>query len=173
MTTIVVGAVTITKPFTLTQRPFLRDIIFYLFAAYWTFYLLWTGYVNIYHAVGFVVFYAFYVVVVIVGRIVFQKWKKYRRNKRLGTGDIPSKPLFISYLKVKIICRYIFLRFWFISHFVSTQFCNFYVEMVQGGQILKFYMYNVNVSGCKFLHFGTNPQKYQTLVPHKKSHLKV
>ena len=91
MTTIVVGAVTITKPFTLTQRPFLRDIIFYMFAAYWTFYLLWTGYVNIYHAVGFVAFYAFYVAVVIVGRIVFQKWKKVRRNRRLGTGDIPSK----------------------------------------------------------------------------------
>ena len=96
VTTIVVGVVTITKPFTLTQRPFLRDIIFYLFAVYWTFYLLWTVYVNIFHAVGFVVFYAFYVAVVIVGRIVFQKWKKYRRNKRLGTGDIPSKSLFID-----------------------------------------------------------------------------
>ena len=51
---------------------------------------------NIFHAVGFVVFYAFYVAVVIVGRIVYQKWKKYRRNKRLGTGDIPSKSLFID-----------------------------------------------------------------------------
>ena len=91
VTTIVVGAVTITKPFSLTQRPFLRDIIFYMFAAFWTFYLLWTGSVNIYHAVGFVAFYAFYVAVVIIGRIVFQKWKKRRRNKRLGTGDIPSE----------------------------------------------------------------------------------
>ena len=96
VTTIVVGAVTITKPFMLTQRPFLRDVIFYMFAAFWTFYLLWTGYVNIYHAVGFVAFYAFYVAVVIIGRIVFQKWKKMRRNKRLGTGDIPSKQLYVS-----------------------------------------------------------------------------
>ena len=100
VTTIVVGVVTITKPFTLTQRPFLRDIIFYMFAAYWTFYLLWSGYVNIYHAVGFVAFYVFYVVVVIVGRIVFQRWKKYRQNKRLGTGDIPSKFLLIISLQV-------------------------------------------------------------------------
>ena len=107
VTTIVVGAVTITKPFSLTQRPFLRDIIFYLFAVYWTFYLLWTGYVSIYHAVGFVVFYAFYVAVVIIGRIVFQKWKKYRRNKRPGTGDIPSKSLFINLIDVCLICSLI------------------------------------------------------------------
>ena len=60
---------------------------------------------NIFHAVGFVVFYAFYVAVVIVGRVVFQKWKKYRRNKRLGTGDIPSKSLFI-----KLIAVYVYLK---------------------------------------------------------------
>ena len=29
------------------------------------------------------------------------------------------------------------------------------------------------VSGYKILHFGVNPQKYQTLVPTKNSHLKV
>ena len=102
VTTIVVGAVTITNPFTLTQRPFLRDIIFYMFAAYWTFYLLWTGSVSIYHAVGFVVFYMFYVVVVILGRIIFQKWKKMRQSKRLGTGDIPSKSLSFNVLIGKL-----------------------------------------------------------------------
>ena len=37
---------------------------------------------------GFILMYFAYVIVVILGRIIYQKWKK----KVLGTGDIPSKP---------------------------------------------------------------------------------
>lgn len=90
VTTIVVGAVTVTKPFTLTQRPFLRDIIFYIFAVYWTFYRLWSNSMTIYDAVGFVALYVFYVIVVILGRVIFQRWKKWRKRNLLGTGDMPS-----------------------------------------------------------------------------------
>ncbi|XP_064391554.1 mitochondrial sodium/calcium exchanger protein-like [Halichondria panicea] len=92
VTTVVVGAVTITKPFSLTQRPFLRDIIFYMSAVFWTFYLLWTNYVSIFHAVGFISMYIVYVVVVIVGRFSYQRYKKWRNIKRAGTGDIPTAP---------------------------------------------------------------------------------
>ena len=52
VTTIVVGGVAFLSPFTLTKRPFLRDIIFYTFAVYWTFYLLWTNTVTIFMAAG-------------------------------------------------------------------------------------------------------------------------
>jgi hypothetical protein len=48
--------------------------------------------------------------------------------------------------------------------------------MVQGRYILMFYSTIVsiaNVSGYKILRFWANPQKYQTLVPAKNSHLKV
>ena len=45
----------------------------------------------------------------------------------------------IKYLKVTIIYKCIFLRFWFKTHFASTKFCDLYVEMVQGRQILMFY----------------------------------
>ena len=80
------------------------------------------------------------------------------------------------YLKVTIIYRYIFLWFWLKTHFVSTKFCNLYAEMVQGRQTLMFYTAIVliaNVCGYKILRFLANPQKYQTLVPVKISHLKV
>lgn len=90
VTTIVVGAVTVTKPFVLTQRPFLRDIIFYIFAVFWTFYLLWGNSMTIFNAAGFVALYVFYVCVVIVGRVIFQRWKKWRKRTKLGTGDMPS-----------------------------------------------------------------------------------
>ena len=52
VTTIVTGAVSIYKPFTLTKRPFMRDIIFYIFAVYLTFYVLWTNTVKLYQAIG-------------------------------------------------------------------------------------------------------------------------
>ena len=44
----------------------------------------------------------------------------------------------LLYLKVTIICRYIFLRFWPKTCFAGTKFCDLYVEMVQGRQILMF-----------------------------------
>ena len=49
-----------------------------------------------------------------------------------------------SYLKVTIICRYIFLRFQLKTLFASTKFCNLYAEMVQDQQILIFYTVIVN-----------------------------
>ena len=52
VTTIVTGAVSIYKPFTLTKRPFMRDVIFYIFAVYLTFYVLWTNTVELYQAIG-------------------------------------------------------------------------------------------------------------------------
>ena len=50
--------------------------------------------------------------------------------------------------------------------------------MVQGRQILMFYtniLHNIIADDCghKILRFWANPQKYQTLVPAKNSHLKV
>lgn len=35
VTTIVVGVVAYTKPFTLTRRPFIRDVVIFLAAAGW------------------------------------------------------------------------------------------------------------------------------------------
>ena len=50
----------------------------------------------------------------------------------------------VMYLKVTIICRYIFLWFWFKTRFASTKFCDLYTEMVQGRQILMFYTTKVH-----------------------------
>ena len=54
-------------------------------------------------------------------------------------------------------------------------FCHLYMVMLQGRQILMFYttiVHLANDCGYKILHIGANPQKYQTLVPAKTSHLK-
>ncbi len=107
VTTIVVGAVAVTRPFELTQRPFLRDVIFYIFAVFWTFYLLWNNSMTIYNAVGFVALYVFYVMVVIFGRVIFQRWKKWRKSPTVGTGDMPSKWVLLWDLPSKWVLSWI------------------------------------------------------------------
>ena len=52
VTTVVTGSVSIARPFELAQRPFLRDAIFYVGAAFWTFYILYTGEIWTAEAVG-------------------------------------------------------------------------------------------------------------------------
>ncbi|KAG7280893.1 hypothetical protein CRUP_009179 [Coryphaenoides rupestris] len=43
VTTVVAGSVSLVKPFAVASRPFLRDIIFYMAAVYWTFLILDRG----------------------------------------------------------------------------------------------------------------------------------
>ena len=52
VTTVVVGAVVVSKPFTLTRRPYMRDLIFYLAAVYWTFFVLWENRMSIWISLG-------------------------------------------------------------------------------------------------------------------------
>lgn len=41
VTTVVAGSVALVKPFTVASRPFLRDVIFYMAAVFWTFNILY------------------------------------------------------------------------------------------------------------------------------------
>ena len=52
VTNIVVGLVCIFHPFRLTRRPFLRDNLYYIFATYWIFFLLWENEISLWEAVG-------------------------------------------------------------------------------------------------------------------------
>ncbi|XP_065889896.1 mitochondrial sodium/calcium exchanger protein-like [Dysidea avara] len=85
VTTIVVGGVVFSFSFTLTQRPFLRDVIFYIIAVFATFFVMWDHKVYWWEGAGFIVLYVVYVLVVFIGRLVYQKFLK----KTLGQGDIP------------------------------------------------------------------------------------
>lgn len=43
VTTVVAGSVALVKPFAVASRPFLRDVIFYMAAVFWTFVILYRG----------------------------------------------------------------------------------------------------------------------------------
>ncbi|XP_038044152.1 mitochondrial sodium/calcium exchanger protein-like [Patiria miniata] len=68
ITTFVAGTVSALKPFEVAQIPFLRDAIFVVGVAYWTFYILYTGQILTEEAIGFILLYVFYVCVVLISR---------------------------------------------------------------------------------------------------------
>lgn len=52
VTTVVAGSVALVKPFTVASRPFLRDVIFYMAAVFWTFTVLYKGHISLGESVG-------------------------------------------------------------------------------------------------------------------------
>uniref|UniRef100_T1J5C7 Sodium/calcium exchanger membrane region domain-containing protein n=1 Tax=Strigamia maritima TaxID=126957 RepID=T1J5C7_STRMM len=74
--TIVAGSIILVAPFDMMQRPFLRDVIFYLIAVFWTFNLFYTGKITLFHSIGFILLYIVYLILVLVGHYVYQKWLK-------------------------------------------------------------------------------------------------
>ncbi|KAF8784782.1 Mitochondrial sodium/calcium exchanger protein like [Argiope bruennichi] len=53
VTSVVAGSIIASKPFKIMERPFLRDIIFYVCAAFWTFLRFYYGEVTLLHSIGF------------------------------------------------------------------------------------------------------------------------
>ncbi|XP_061196884.1 mitochondrial sodium/calcium exchanger protein-like [Saccostrea echinata] len=75
VTAVVAGTIAIIHPFDAMQRPFLRDIVFYLAAVFWTFVTMWDKKITKIEAIGFILLYIFYVLVVVLGRYIYQKIK--------------------------------------------------------------------------------------------------
>ena len=70
LTTVVAGSVSVTQPFKLMERPFLRDVSFYILAAFWAFYIFWRQEIRLGDAIGFLALYLVYIAVVLVGRYI-------------------------------------------------------------------------------------------------------
>lgn len=52
VTAVVAGSIAIIKPFKSMERPFLRDVIFYLGATYWAWHVMWDKKITLMEAVG-------------------------------------------------------------------------------------------------------------------------
>jgi len=73
VTTVVAGSVAITKPFKVMERPFLRDVSFYLMAGFWAFYIFWRGQIRLSDSLGFLGLYLAYILVVVFGRVIHNR----------------------------------------------------------------------------------------------------
>uniref|UniRef100_A0AAQ5XBU5 Sodium/calcium exchanger membrane region domain-containing protein n=1 Tax=Amphiprion ocellaris TaxID=80972 RepID=A0AAQ5XBU5_AMPOC len=75
VTTVVAGNVALVKPFTVASRPFLRDVIFYMTAVFWTFLMLYRGTVTLGETLGYMSLYVVYVLTVIISTYIYNRQK--------------------------------------------------------------------------------------------------
>jgi len=75
-TCMVGGVVMILTSFQIMERPFLRDVIMYLSSTYWAFCLFYMGSIGLASAIGVIVIYVLYLVVVIGSHNLYQKFIK-------------------------------------------------------------------------------------------------
>ena len=52
VSTVVVGTISLLKPFKSMERPLLRDIIFFIFSVFWVFKIIWLGYITLGDTIG-------------------------------------------------------------------------------------------------------------------------
>ncbi|XP_076864258.1 mitochondrial sodium/calcium exchanger protein [Brachyhypopomus gauderio] len=81
VTTVVAGSVALVKPFTAASRPFLRDVIFYMAAVFWTFTILYRRHIELRETLGYLGLYILYVITVVVSACVYN-----RRRHSLGVS---------------------------------------------------------------------------------------
>ncbi|XP_057688407.1 mitochondrial sodium/calcium exchanger protein isoform X1 [Corythoichthys intestinalis] len=84
VTTVVAGSVALVKPFTVASRPFLRDVIFYMVAVFWTYLILYRGTTTLGETLGYLGLYVVYVMTVIISAYI------YSRQKRMQSATIDS-----------------------------------------------------------------------------------
>ncbi|XP_068460885.1 mitochondrial sodium/calcium exchanger protein isoform X2 [Clinocottus analis] len=84
VTTVVAGSVALVKPFAVASRPFLRDVIFYMVAVFWTFLMLYRGTTCLGEILGYLGLYVMYVLTVIISAYI------YNRQKNLMNSSVRS-----------------------------------------------------------------------------------
>ncbi|ESN94087.1 hypothetical protein HELRODRAFT_186036 [Helobdella robusta] len=92
LTTVVVGAIGISCPFKSMERPFLRDVSFYIATTFFTFFVCFMKSINTYEAGAFLAGYAFYVAVVLIGRFINKRYLRrgYQTLPGVDSADSPS-----------------------------------------------------------------------------------
>ncbi|KAB5526073.1 hypothetical protein PHYPO_G00147490 [Pangasianodon hypophthalmus] len=73
VTTVVAGSVALVKPFTVASRPFLRDVIFYMAAVFWTFNILYKREILLEEALGYLGLYVLYVITVVLSAYIYNR----------------------------------------------------------------------------------------------------
>jgi Ca2+/Na+ antiporter len=86
VTTVVIGAIALAVPYTVTRRPFARDVVCYLAATLFVYAILFDGQISLVEAVALLAVYVLYVVTVVVGRQIYQSRKRRRLAAISGGG---------------------------------------------------------------------------------------
>uniref|UniRef100_A0A8C6STZ0 Solute carrier family 8 member B1 n=1 Tax=Neogobius melanostomus TaxID=47308 RepID=A0A8C6STZ0_9GOBI len=90
VTTVVAGSVALVKSFALASRPFLRDMIFYMSAVFWTFVILYRGTISLGETLGYLSLYIVYVLTVIISTIIYNRQKRSLNTTVQAAPQIPD-----------------------------------------------------------------------------------
>ncbi|XP_035514143.1 mitochondrial sodium/calcium exchanger protein [Morone saxatilis] len=90
VTTVVAGSVALVKPFTVASRPFLRDVIFYMVAVFWTFFMLYRGTTTLGEILGYLALYVVYVLTVIISAYIYNRQKHSMNSSVRNVAHIPE-----------------------------------------------------------------------------------
>lgn len=94
VSTVVAGLICIAQPFQSVQRPLLRDLIFFLVAGFWAFYVVWDGRITLFETMGFLGLYVLYIFVVLFGRYLNRKLRERRgdtvRRNHFSSNNIQT-----------------------------------------------------------------------------------
>ncbi|KAF3850880.1 hypothetical protein F7725_012652 [Dissostichus mawsoni] len=91
VTTVVAGSVALVKPFAVASRPFLRDVIFYMVAVFWTFLMLYKGTTTLGETLGYLGLYVVYVLIVIISAYIYNRQKRLLNSSVQSTAQIPAE----------------------------------------------------------------------------------
>jgi len=79
------------------ERPLLRDIVFYLAAGFWAFFVYWKQEIRLYDSLGFLGLYVAYIFVVLVGRYI---------NNRTRNGSLYKNGTLKIAFRIKVENEY-------------------------------------------------------------------
>ncbi|XP_044052774.1 mitochondrial sodium/calcium exchanger protein isoform X2 [Siniperca chuatsi] len=91
VTTVVAGSVALVKPFAVASRPFLRDVIFYMVAVFWTFLMLYRGTTTLRETLGYLGLYVVYVLIVIISAYIYNRQKHSMNSSAQNVAHIPAE----------------------------------------------------------------------------------
>ncbi|KAM7416592.1 hypothetical protein PAMA_018578 [Pampus argenteus] len=90
VTTVIAGSVALVKPFHVASRPFLRDVIFYMVAVFWTFLILYRGTTTLGETLGYLGLYLVYVLTVIISAYIYNRQKHSMNASAQNVSNIPE-----------------------------------------------------------------------------------
>ncbi|XP_029295144.1 mitochondrial sodium/calcium exchanger protein isoform X2 [Cottoperca gobio] len=90
VTTVVAGSVALVKPFAVASRPFLRDVIFYMVAVFWTFLMLFRGTTTLGEILGYLSLYVVYVLTVVISAYIYNRQKHSMNSSVQSVAHIPE-----------------------------------------------------------------------------------
>ncbi|KAI9205859.1 Sodium/calcium exchanger protein-domain-containing protein [Polychytrium aggregatum] len=84
----IVGVVAFISPFQFPRRPFVRDLVFFIFSIIWILIIINDGFISQLESIFLILYYCVYVAVVVIGNIIYRRQKAARNAAAILLDDV-------------------------------------------------------------------------------------